>query len=159
MKTLKKITTMALLSCMVLGSTMNMACAVNSETNSKYEKSIVQSFDDNIEPFELVRTFRCNSADGATSEFNISGSTMIRFYAENNSNFTIKITLQKKGWFGIWNDVNINGEEYMKVLKNNHLELDTDKTSYSKGTYRFVATGSNGPDYNYSVKMREFNNT
>lgn len=99
----------------------------------------------------------CNSSSGISSTFDISDSTTIRFYIENNADFDITMKLQKARG-SKWNDSNMNEESTVTVKANSHKLIESDGTTYSKNTYRFSATGSRGGNYDYLVTMRELDN-
>ncbi len=137
----------ALLVCSLLAQAVYKPTEKSNETVSRND----------ITTFELTRSSGCNDSSGISGAFEVSDTTTTRFYIENHADFDITIKLQKeKG--RKWNDSNMNGELSVTVKANSHKLIESNGATYSKGTYRFSATGSMGDDYDYLVKMREFDN-
>lgn len=102
---------------------------------------------------DASKILTCTSADGGTSEFYLLDAAALSFDAENQADFEVELTLQKRDWRGTWHDADINGESSLIVPKSGEKAVEKGET-YTKGTYRFQATGSNGPSYDYAVTVR-----
>ena len=98
-------------------------------------------------------TLTCNSDSGNTGEFYLNDAAALSFYAENQADFEVEITLQKRDWRGEWCDIDINGEDGLIVSENGKQTIESGKNFYGKGTYCFKGTGSKGPSYDYAVTV------
>lgn len=143
-----------------------MVCALLTSflpAQAVYKPNETVSSENDITVSGLVHSSGCNSSSGRSSEFEVSDTTTTRFYIENNADFDITIKLQKAKehrWNNSnkWSDSNMNGETSVTVKANAHKLIESNGAAYSKGTYRFSATGSRGGNYDYLVTMREFDN-
>ena len=102
---------------------------------------------------DASKTLTCTSADGGTSEFYLTEDALLSFYAENQADFEVEITLQKRDWHGRWCDTVIDGADGLTVSENGKKTVETGESFYHKGTYRFRGTGSKGPSYDYAVTV------
>ena len=136
MKLKNKISTILLFSVCILAL---YACSSNTTKNETQEISV-----------------NCTSADGGTAEFNISNSDKFCLLVENNANFEIEITIQKRDLFGNWKDIDVNNKKLINVLEN--YETTINGLELNKGTYKFQANGSYGDNYNYDIKLSLIDN-
>lgn len=116
------------------------------------EKGNLDLLEDSVS-IDASKILTCTSADGGTSEFYLLDAAALSFDAANQANFEVELTLQKRDWRGTWRDTDINGESSLIVPKSGEKAAEKGET-YTKGTYRFQATGSNGPSYDYAVTVR-----
>lgn len=97
----------------------------------------------------------CNSDSGVTNEITLGKNAFNSIVIENNAQFETTISMQKENLFGNWKDINISDEDSIKVDAQSKKEITFSDDKYDKGTYRFVANGSYGDNYDYAVTMNK----
>ena len=93
-------------------------------------------------------TVSCQNNRGDSNPFDIHSNGTVSFSFTNNGLEDVFITVHKQGLLNRWGRaVSVNGCDSFSVPVGQSVQIDTDGSAWSKGTYRFQASNDTGTDF------------
>ena len=104
----------------------------------------------------LEYTVSCQNNRGDSAPFDIHSNGTVSLSFTNNGLEDVFITVHKQGLLNRWGGaVSVNGCDSFSVPVGQSVQIDTDGSAWSKGTYRFQASNDTGTDFDYACTMQE----